>query len=79
MTLLPVRIIESKFLNSDNKICAARSGTDVCQGDSGGPLFYTYDNEGNNSYVLVGIVSFGFGCVQPGDPGDYTDIQAHNL
>ena len=36
------------------------------KGDSGGPVVY------NNK--LIGIVSFGVGCAQPGYPGVYARI-----
>ncbi|KAM7349905.1 trypsin-2 [Cochliomyia hominivorax] len=45
-------------------------GTDSCQGDSGGPLVY------NNT--LIGIISWGSGCGQPGFPGVYADVQYYN-
>lgn len=50
-------------------ICAGyiNGGTDSCQGDSGGPLVY------NNT--LIGIVSWGSGCAQPGFPGKYFNIK----
>ncbi|XP_071451593.1 trypsin delta-like [Hetaerina americana] len=51
-----------------NMICAGSKGKDTCQGDSGGPLV----EDGK----LVGIVSFGYGCAEPGYPGVYTRVTA---
>ena len=48
---------------TDNMICAKDPGQDSCQGDSGGPL---YDKDNN---VLIGVVSWGFGCAHPDFPG----------
>jgi trypsin len=47
---------------TSNMMCAADPGQDSCQGDSGGPL-YDADNG-----VLVGIVSWGYGCADPNYP-----------
>jgi len=49
---------------TDGMICAGDlelGGRDACQGDSGGPLVV--------GTVLHGIVSWGYGCAQPGFPG----------
>jgi len=55
---------------TDTMICAGipEGGIDACQGDSGGPL--SVDG------VLVGIVSWGFGCARPGRPGVYARVSA---
>ncbi|KAJ9076790.1 hypothetical protein DSO57_1022861 [Entomophthora muscae] len=49
-------------------------GRDACQGDSGGPVF-TYRN---NLPVMVGIVSWGYGCAIPGFPAIFTRLDAYN-
>jgi secreted trypsin-like serine protease len=54
---------------NDTMLCAAAPGEDSCHGDSGGPLILT-----SGDPVLVGIVSWGDGCAEPGHPGVYVRI-----
>ena len=49
-------------VNEAAMVCAASSGKDSCQGDSGGPLFSTHRSDANVVRVLVGVVSWGYGC-----------------
>jgi hypothetical protein len=58
---------------TDSNICAGIMTTgalDSCQGDSGGPLVSMDQGQAE----LVGIVSWGNGCAQPGFPGVYTRV-----
>ncbi len=56
------------------ELCAGvpRGKADSCQGDSGGPLAVRT----RIAPVLVGIVSWGYGCARPGRPGLYTRVSA---
>nr|XP_019579261.1 PREDICTED: serine protease 44 [Rhinolophus sinicus] len=48
-------------------------GKDACQGDSGGPLVCEY----NETWVQVGIVSWGIGCGHRNYPGIYTEVSVY--
>lgn len=56
-------------------ICAGNvkeGGKDACRGDSGGPLIRILDSKPQ----LIGIVSWGYGCAIPFNPGVYARVTA---
>lgn len=63
------------YIMDDIMMCAGnlKGGEDACTGDSGGPLLQKMNDE---SFLQVGIVSFGAGCAQVNRPGVYTRLSA---
>lgn len=69
------RIKSAAFLarGSTHVLCAGlkEGGKDSCKSDSGGPLMMQMAGE---RWAIIGIVSFGHRCAEPGFPGVYTKI-----
>ncbi|KAL3211470.1 hypothetical protein MRX96_052033 [Rhipicephalus microplus] len=59
----------------DTQLCAGfkEGKKDACQGDSGGPLMF-FDG---SKYVIIGVISAGFGCARPLLPGLYTRVSEY--
>jgi secreted trypsin-like serine protease len=72
---------QSDFKVLPDQICAGdqNGGRDSCVGDSGGPLVKNFDINGDNVYYQVGVVSFGFECAKPKEPGVYARTASHRL
>ncbi|XP_026477699.1 venom serine protease Bi-VSP-like [Ctenocephalides felis] len=73
----PNQIIDERVICAGYK----QGGIDACSGDSGGPLFWPkviFGNFGQRTiYYLIGVVSYGYRCAEPGFPGVYTRVSAY--
>lgn len=58
-------------------LCAGNEMFDSCKGDSGGPL-WKRDDANTTQIVLIGVVSYGFGCAFPNAPGVYSRISGYS-
>ncbi|XP_046689251.1 venom protease-like [Homalodisca vitripennis] len=59
----------------DGVVCAISPiGQDTCQGDSGGPLMLTSLVGGSFNFYLLGVVSRGYKCAEPGYPAIYSKV-----
>jgi len=65
---------------TDGMLCAGslEEGQDTCSGDSGGPLQCEIMEDGELSWVQVGITSWGEGCGKSEYPGVYTKVATYN-
>ena len=65
------------FQLHDSFVCAGgEKGRDVCEGDGGGPLVCkAKGQQGDEKYILTGIISWGIGCNLPGVPGVYASVK----
>jgi len=67
---------------SDEMMCAYAAGRHVCTGDDGGPAVAkdrsSVENmENPERDVVVGIISWGYGCVDPKYPAVLTRVESH--
>ncbi|XP_063595431.1 mucin-17-like, partial [Penaeus indicus] len=59
--------------DTNSVVCALTLYKDTCQGDSGGPLVAKLCD---GTWAQIGIVSYGFQCAVPDNPGVYTRVSA---
>ncbi|XP_063595466.1 clotting factor G beta subunit-like [Penaeus indicus] len=77
LDLIPMSVCKTKAKlppDSNKVLCTLTPYKDTCQGDSGGPLVVRIDEK---KWVQVGIVSYGFECARPDNPGVYTRVSAY--
>lgn len=58
----------------ETMLCAGyeEGGVDACTGDSGGPLLVWHSRQ--QTWVQIGIISWGSGCAEAGVYGVYTEV-----
>ncbi|XP_011167330.1 venom protease [Solenopsis invicta] len=62
----------------DRVLCAGytQGGKDACQGDSGGPLMNAINPQNQKTFYVIGVVSYGYKCAEPGFPGVYSKVSS---
>lgn len=63
-------------VTAEENICAGNDKFDSCQGDSGGPLWERAAMNASE-ILLLGVVSYGYGCASPNAPGVYTRVSGY--
>ncbi|KAK1130370.1 hypothetical protein K0M31_018502 [Melipona bicolor] len=62
------------FVLHESFICAGgEAGKDTCKGDGGSPLVCPLRNN-PTTYLQAGIVAWGIGCAESGNPGVYANV-----
>jgi trypsin len=64
--------------DAQTMLCAGdleNGGVDSCSGDSGGPIMAPNED---GELILVGVVSWGDGCAEAGNPGVYAEVADFN-
>jgi len=69
------------LINDDIMFCAIGKNdkdkiVDACTGDSGGPIIKRGGGKEDAADLLVGVVSFGYGCANPDYPGVYARVSS---
>ncbi|KAL7471419.1 hypothetical protein ACHAXS_012481 [Conticribra weissflogii] len=67
---------------TDDMMCAYAAGRQVCTGDDGGPAVLRDRSTAENADdperdVVVGIISWGYGCVDPKYPAVMARVESH--
>jgi secreted trypsin-like serine protease len=83
LTVIPIDECQAFAQYADVKealsFCTLYPKTDACQGDSGGPLTVYDDPVNPTGYVQIGIVSWGYGCAWPNQPGVWTRLSSPDI